>query len=248
MDKESLDGMLDQHLSTLAERLAGVPELQPALGIIATDPEHARSVYRQYVELIGRMAVLNTEDIASIDEAQHRLRESKGEVGSASGVGANDILAELDGQPSMLTYIALQSFDSMSPYYEPALNTLVERMEGGHEMKVAGKTPSDHDADSREVIWGHTVINDQNPEALLHFTICHYLERYFAKVLSAQDIELAEQKDFFINALVDVVLRDHQKNRGDTAIFEMWSEPKATTGLGWINGARLKSYPIEIRQ
>jgi hypothetical protein len=232
--------LIDEHLKLLVTRLNGVPELEPAFAIIEHDPQQARDVYADYVQLVERMSQLDDTDIAKVRGAQSALRAKDGITGSASKIGASDILAALGDRDSLLSELIDQSTDPTSLFYDAAINVLVTRLEGGHNLKLSGKSPSDFDSDSLKVIWGHTVII--GPEALLHFTICHYLERFMAEGLSANGIELARQKDFFINALVDVVILENVSVHGNSPIFEHWAKSKEQGGLGWITQDRLDSY------
>lgn len=233
------ESMIAQHVQMLAERLTVVPELEQVVGTFHRDPENAIDVYRTYTSLIAQMGNLDNVELSRIAASQQALQAKGGEVGSASSVGANDIVAALGEKTGLLTEIAEQSVDPQTPYYAKALDTLVTRMQGGHDMRAAGKTPSDHDPASRAVIFGHTYITET--ETLLHFTICHYLERYFAEALSTQGFDIAKQKDFLINALDDVVILNGLKNPNDT-IFKLWSTPRDNGGLGWITSDRLNSY------
>lgn len=234
---------IDQHLELLEARLSEVPELQPAFVIVDGNREHARDVYSEYVQLTKQMSQLNDAEIERIKGSQEALRAKDGTVGSASKIGANDILLALGKRRNLLVELADQSTNPTSPYYNAAVDVLVGRLEGGHNLKLSGKSPSDFDPESLKVIWGHTVIT--GPEALLHFTVCHYLERFMAEGLFAQGVELARQKDFFINALVDVVILDKINSQNPSPIFDIWVTPKEQGGLGWITQDRLKSYSLE---
>jgi hypothetical protein len=229
-----------QHYGLLEARLSSVPELDSAFAVYETNPQHAADVYLGYVALIDYMTRLDDNAIGRIAAAQHALATSGGIVGSASKVGANDILAALGDQKAKLSEIGAQSSDPSSRFYEPAVDLLVTRLEGGHQLKLDKKTPSDFDPDSLKVIWGHTLITD--PEALLHFVTCHYLERYFAESLTAQGVDLARQKDFFVNALVDVLIIDNLTTNQFRPAYDIWAKLKQQGGLEWITQDRLNSY------
>ena len=227
---------IEAHLHTLSGRLTSVPELYPIADMVTTNPAHATDVYNTYLVLAEELVSLDGSDLDTVRKAQDLIQ---GEVGSASTVGANNLSAELSERDIDLSSVASDSFDSTSPFYEPAIDEFVARLEGGHAMKVAGKNPSDHDPDSLKVIWGHTVITGE--EALLHFVVMHYLERFISKALYDRGVPQAQQKDFFINAVTDVVILNGLKNP-DNPIFNLWVAPKDKDGLGWITQDRLKSY------
>ncbi len=227
---------IDAHLKSLSDRLVSVPELQPVADMIISDPSHANEMYRTYLGLAGLIDSLDETYYNSIERSQSQMH---GEVGSASTVGANDLSFALGEKALELSSIVSASYDSSSLYYQPAVDDLVDRMEGGHLMKVTGMTPSDHDPDSLKVIWGHTVITGK--EALLHFVMMHYLERFVSKALLDAGVQVAQQKDFFINAMTDIVILNGLKNPGDP-IFNLWVTPKDQDGMGWITKDRLNSY------
>ena len=239
----AIPAQLEAYFGALDTRLFKVPELQPGLDLVKNDHELANSIYKDYVSLISSMANLTDDERRIIHIAKESMMSSNGNFGTASKVSADDILTELGDRKGILADLAFLSTDSTSPYFAPALDELAVRMEGGHRLKRSGKQPSDDDPESRKVIWGHTMISD--PLALVNFMVCHYMERYFAVALTEQGAQLAKDKDFMLNALIDVVLIDRLGANNFNGIYDMWSAPKDQGGLGWITQARLASYDIE---
>ncbi|HEY4963785.1 MAG TPA: hypothetical protein VIH90_03760 [Candidatus Saccharimonadales bacterium] len=235
---------VDQHLELLASRLQNVPELAPAFDFINTNPEYARNTYENYVGLVIRMTKLTDAEQLLIARSQKTMRDTGGVVGSASRVDSHDILEALGGKKDDLETIARRSTDPKSPLYQATIDRLVTKMEGGHRLKLNGKTPSDFDPDSLKVIWGHTLITGQ--EALVHFVICHYLGLYFEEELAFEGYDFAHEKDFFVNSLTDIVILDRDTTSEAADRFKLWSRPKNQGGLGWITEDRLKSYSTEI--
>jgi hypothetical protein len=231
---------IDAYFGILDTRLNDVPELRPGLSLATNNPELAANIYTGYVSLIGHISELSDEERQTIRDAKERMINTHGNFGTASEVSADDLLTELGTNRHTFKTLAAQSTDPSSPYFKPALDELVNRMEGGHQLKLSGKQPSDDDPESRKVIWGHTMIND--PHALVHFVVCHYMERYLAVALTEQGSQLARQKDFMLNALIDVVLVDNVLSGTFAKIYNVWSAPKDQGGLGWITQDRLASY------
>lgn len=231
---------LETYFSLLDSSLSGVPELRPAFDLAAQDHELAGTVFSSYTDLISHMSKLSDSKRHAIQAAKAYMMQSGGSFGTASEVTADEMLTELGSEADRLTSLAEVSSNTGSLYFTPALNELVSRMEGGHRLKLSGRQPSDEDVESRKVIWGHTMITD--PLALLNFTISHYMERYFAVALTEHGSQLAQQKDFMLNALIDVVLIDQLGSKRHSEIFKMWSTPKAMGGLGWVTQDRLDSY------
>ena len=229
----------------LAPLINNVPELGPAIGLAIADPEHAADVYNTYVGVITKLSRLKGDELGRIKDAWEKLSAASGQVGSASHSNARDILFKMS-KPDRIN-MAREATDAIYPsskYHQATLDQFVSRLEGGHIMKVRGIKPTDGDPEADAVIWGHTQITD--PEALLHFSVCHYLERYFAHVLPDQGVDFAAtEKDFFINAMIDIVILDHFSNRKFDEIFKLWLTPKADGGLGWIKQDRVDSFATD---
>ncbi|MEI6716646.1 MAG: hypothetical protein WCK87_02870 [Candidatus Saccharibacteria bacterium] len=237
ISKLSVSQLFDQ----MKSRLSAVPELETALQQAVGNINAAFDNYSEYVQVIERMTRLTETERKIIQNAKRVLETQKGSVGSASKVSASDILNELGDRKVLLTEIVLQSTDVDSQYYGAAMNELVVRMERGHQLKLSGKKFVDGDPESSKVIWGHTLIAGET--AMLNFVICHYLERYFAVALTDKGLKLAQEKDFFLNAMIDVIIIDHlsaHSQFGD--IFDLWSRSKDQGGLGWIVHDRLNTY------
>jgi hypothetical protein len=221
---------VDHYFEVLAPKLSAVPELKSAMELAVSNPEHAFNVYYEYLGIIDGLPSLSADELETARGARQELAE-QGIVVSASQMSVADLLSAV-GEKDSIPEIARQSTNPDSEYFAPAIDQLVERMEGGHQLKASGKTPSDGDAESGQVIWGHTLMTD--PDALLNFTVCHYLERCVSQALMGEGAEIGQQKDYFLNAMIDAVILDHLSAQQFTKAFNLWSTPKNQGGLGWI--------------
>lgn len=233
------DVQIEKHFELLESRLATVPELSPAFEFLDTNPEYGRETYQSYIVLISRMSELREDEQATITQGSQRLQNSGGVGGSASAVTAVDILTALGDHKSELSEIGIRSTDTSSPHYNETIEMLVEKLTGGHQLKLIGKVPSDSDPESLKVIWGHTQIT--GPEALVHFVTCHYLGLFFQQEFTATGYDFAKQKDFLINAMTDIVILDRGTSNDADERFKIWNNAKDSGGLGWISPDRLKS-------
>lgn len=226
----------------LASRLDDVPELQTIMDTAHGNPEVSTTIFGQYIDVVKRLSQLGPDEMASVRESWDKLMSGRGDVNSASKHNALDIFSKLDDAGrAELANQAPQSINPESPYFEAAVSDFVARTEGGHQLKVDGKTPVDGDPASDKVIWGHTQVTD--PEALLHFTVSHYLERYFSQCLAAEGVEFAaNHKDYFLNAMTDVLMLDHFEENRFATIFDVWAKPRNEGGLGWIKEDRIEAY------
>ncbi len=234
---------VNDYFTTLDSRLIAVPELHASLELATSRPEFAASVYMGHVALVSHMAEITDDERQIIRAAKESMLNNHGNFGTASEVSADDLLTELGDHKGILAELAASSADPDSPSYNLAMDELIRRLEDGHQLKLSGKQPSDDDPESRKVIWGHTIITD--PEALVYFMVAHYMERYFADALAKKGSRLALEKDFLLNALIDVVLVDSLSADTFGAIRKWWSDPKDQGGLGWITNDRVNSYSRE---
>ncbi len=223
----------------LAQATADVPELRPVMEMARRDPEHVSAVYSRYVDLVRAMAGM---DAQQVDEAQAlRLARSRHEASSASDHSLQDLFRQLGGGGQQaLGAEAARSIDDSSAYLAYAVRDFADRTSGGHRLfgDLNRPRPADGDPEADGVIWGHTQIT--NPEALLHFAVAHYMERYLSQVLVDYDIPYArDQKDYFLNAIGDYLWYDHARVQQFNDIFNAWAVPRASVshpdnGLGWI--------------
>jgi hypothetical protein len=237
MDKE----VAGRHIRTFEQGLENVPEVEEAIRAAGEEVSETARVFDDYLDLARRLAKLSPEQTRLVAEANEELNRRGGRSGSAVKEGADIFLEELGetGRQRLLEVIS-QAADPDSPNYQETVAELAAMMEGGHQLKVSGKRPVDGDPLSDKVIWGHTQISD--PVALRHFVICHYLERYVSVSLRKLGVRAAKRKDFFLNAMTDVIILEEMSNSGEPSIFTMWSTPKDQGGLGWIPQERIDSY------
>lgn len=234
---------IKQFFAFIKPRTSEAPELEVAMERALGNPEHATAVYNQYITIIDHLAHMSAEERAQVQQSLERLADSRGENhGSASHHNALDLLSKLDivGKAE-LTHASSSSVDVSSSRFIAAVTDFATRTRGGHEMKLRGEMPVDGDPESDKVIWGHTQITD--PEALLHFSIAHYLERYYSQVLPGLGVDFAStHKDYFLNAITDVLLTDHFGENKFSTVFEVWRQPREKGGLGWIKEDRIQAY------
>jgi hypothetical protein len=209
-----------------------VPILDDALLLVLENPENTKQIWDQYIDVVNSLSNLNSEKLNRINNARMILQKNNVHV-SASFESAYTIHNLLDDKIiKSLPLIAKESIENSAPYFENGLNILCERLTGGYQMMIDGKTPQDGDYESKKVIWGHTKIQD--PLAQIHFIICHYLERYISLVLIDKNIEIGKEKDYFLNAMIDTVIVDHFYENKYSGIFDILKTTRSEGGLEWI--------------
>ena len=228
--------------NSLTFPLSDIPEIRPAIELANSDPGYVADIYAEYVDIIRQLSNLDYAEQDLIQRSWAKLIANGGEIGSASQISAIELLARLsDSQILRPGYEAAKAITPESEQRNAAVSDLATMLEAGHWRAIEGKQLTDGDPEADVVIWGHTEISD--PDALVHFVICHFLERYFARlIVSTSSDPKLPQKDFFINAMADVILLDHFGLNHYIEIFEMWATPKDQGGLGWLKLDRIDSF------
>lgn len=226
----------------LQSRLGGVPELTAAMELALANPEQTYSLFKQYVGVVQKLSQMTPEEMTHVQASWNKLMSGRSGANSASKHNALDVLQLLDTeQRAEMVNEARESVDHNSPYIEAAMTNFVEMAEGGSKLHAAGVTLKDGDPQSDKVLISHTKIT--NPEALLQFTMSHYMERYFSQILAGQGVEFAaHQKDYFLNAMTDALMLDHFGDNKYREVFDMWAKPRDQGGLGWIKQDRIDAY------
>jgi len=233
---------IEAHFALLQSRLTDVSELTQALESANTNLIEVGRVYNSYIRIFEVMANLTTEERATIVQANQHLQVAGGESGSASSVTAVELADVAQEHGINLAAEMIEAINPESEFYQLAVDELVAKLAGGHQFKLAGKTPSDGDPESAKIIWGHTQITDAT--ALVHFLINHYTRCYMSRSMGNAGIDIAKEKDFSINAMVDALIVDHLGDNHFAEIYEVWANPKDRAGVGWISDDRLASYDM----
>lgn len=229
---------VEQFFDLLKTKLSAVPEVQSAITLANEHPDKAQKIYQEYLEIILQIPLLTTGQLTTIRNARNSLNKGN-EAISASHSDSKGLLEATLGKID-IPQAALRSLDQTSQYFVLAVDELAKRLEGGHAMKVSGKQPVDGDPESDRVIWGHTKMDNAN--ALLHFVICHYLERYVSEELKGQSIAIGFEKDYFLNAMTDVLILDYLGSNKYADLMALWMLPKDQGGLGWISIEMVAAY------
>jgi len=230
------------HEKYFSQKLRKVPEVQGSCRWAELNPEEFGDICTTYVEIIGRLVDWTDNDIKMVKEANQTMRKRSVRETSASNLRADVFLDSLDADKrNSLRDVAAQAFNPESPFFGESLSQLADMMYQGHEMFASGGTPRDGDSASDSVIWGHTQAReDVEPAVLAHFTVCHYLARFFTHALGTT--ELTQDKDAFLAVLIDVVLLEEAKKPGSTKVLDIWLTSKESGGLGWLVQEQVDAY------
>ena len=238
-----------------------LPELQPTIKTIL-DPisevlpridslRYIQSTYLNYLRLIRTLTKLSPEDKILISKANAECAEREIGSNSAAHGGADHFLDTIgpENKQSLLTF-AMKAADPNSLTFTNALQDLDDRMTLGHELSVTGEKLTDGNPKADTVIWGHT--KGLQPKAMIHFVICHFLERAMTQIFAHQDSstvkDMAAHKDFFLNSLGDVIRLQAAKGKISPEIYELWRLPRNQGGLQWNSDEKQKIYNEVLSQ
>lgn len=245
--QEKTRGVVDQ----FSIGLNHLPELKPLftsfkLGNlreeIGEEPIHyiART-YLGYLGLIKDLATLSDSDIKLVRRINKQCKKQGLSSGSAVNHGADHFLLTIGkSNKHRLLSFAVESSDIKSLVFQDALSDLVGRMTKGHELAEAGVDQTD--GVSQKVDWaiyGHT--KGLQTRAMIHFLMAHFLERTITQAFKQRldkknnnkIRKLISPKDFFLQALGDVIRLQKSREEVTEEIYEMWRTPREEGGLGW---------------
>ncbi|HKY74041.1 MAG TPA: hypothetical protein VJ246_01870 [Patescibacteria group bacterium] len=244
-------------IAKVSANLSHLPELQKTVEIVQgkavegdafteNPSRYIRHTYIQYLRIIKDLATLKPEEVELIRTANTRSAERGISTNSASHGGADyflDILGT-EKQQKVLGAV-LESANAQSNIFQTALEDLSARMTRGHELAEVGAQISDGaSADADFAIWGHT--KGLTPEAMVHFVLCHFLERTFtAQFIHDQDEdirELVSRKDTLLAAMGDVIRLRNAQGVADPYIVTMWEKDRDQGGLKWNRQSRQELY------
>lgn len=222
--------MIEQEpFSSLQQRTETIPEIRGALELAAGNPMLLDGISSRYRSLLQGMSEFDEEDLAAAAEIRAALEAHPDEFSASTSrlVDVHEALGDNYGQ--FMSALFEASTDDNSDTTQHGLADYIQRLEKGHQLKVQSHAIADGDEESDRAIWGHTLIQD--PEAMLHFLLIHYLERVACAEMRAAGIELGNQKDFFLNGMIDAIIIDRHQNYDD--LFTILATDREEGGVGW---------------
>lgn len=218
-----------QPFSALRHSIETIPEITDALHLAANNPVLVQRISSRYSSLLSEMAEFDTEDFAVAGEIRSSLMPYPDQFSASTArlVDVRDALG--DRYRSFMSGLFAAAMDDELDTTQKGLSAFIERLEKGHQLKVQGHAIGDGDEESAKAIWGHTFIEE--PEAMLHFLLIHYLERVACAEMQAQVVPIGSEKDFFLNGMIDAIIMDQHQNYDD--LFRMLATEREQGGVGW---------------
>jgi hypothetical protein len=154
------------------------------------------------------------------------------------------------GREKDITDLVTQEVDTSSQVYQASIAQLTEMMTNADSIKKQDPDAKPKDGESRwdTVIWGYTN-GAEDPLTDIHFVIAHGLTRIISQGFQEEleGLTMAEQKDWVLNAITDVVVLRGLKGIGrEATYYKQWRE-KRPKGLGWISDEREAAYMAVLR-
>jgi hypothetical protein len=237
--RTEVNELVRTHLKAL-QSIRKTPELSLAFRLVEVEPKFVSQTFGQYRRAVKTLVNLTETDVEQIAQVNRTAGQTR---------GADYFLTQLgDENGKQLLQIVDASTNPLSRYYyKTAVSELCLRIQKAQEYRGrirGGEMPKDGDTTWDSIIWGYLLIHNPNEHlmALRHFVIGHYLERFVSGVLRAHNVPMAHDKDFFLNALSDVIAYSHSQGRGNKDQYDIWSTPKHLGGLGWISPQTLQAY------
>lgn len=231
---------VSESVSVFKNRLAHLPQLVDAMAVVNERPFVVVRTVKTYLGLVETFGT--PLKAIMMDIVNTKLNGQKQKAGSST-VTMDTFAQEFIGcnlQEILVSATSLNSPDQIN-----ALNELTAMMTNGHNIAQKDPTakPEDGDKEWDNVIWGHTQIVPDNPQAFIDFTVCHFMERAVSEYFAERGIE--KPKDFFLTWMTNALLLDvalFGENSRYYKTYELWKLPKNQGGLGWINESREKEF------
>ncbi len=229
-----------------------LPEMRPVAAMLDEEdgkPDKAEALFSSYLNLIDSLTDLSSDDFDTIRQANAILdaEDSKSNRAGPRRMTADRLVRSMGSDPLIFKDLIRASTDVSSDDVEGAKAALRMKLEQGHQIyATTGRTVDTKTSIPDDVILDH--VDRYGYEALANTTIANYLQEYATRHLSSMNLDTTRQKDFFINALSDVLILDHISGQNKFRdIFEAWSRSRKAGGIGWITEKQIEAYSIVTR-
>lgn len=229
---------LENAIHSFKSGLTSVPEAREASDLASENPIPVGKLFIDYLRIVKKFALITSADRKILNRASSILKQKGDRFLSASHMTMEQYESLLgDSQPRLVSYL-IKATDPKTEEHKEAISDLSEMMEKGHKLKMEGKTPKDGDPEFDSAIWSHTQI--ENPKAIEHVVIAHFMERFMSNLVEEKTGNKPE-KDSFLNAITDFVILEGLRNDNASHILAVWRTPKSQGGVGWVSEERVEA-------
>ena len=225
-------------------QLSQFAELSPSIERIAREPFDLMRIYGKYRSYVNRLAHLTDTDLYLLRELEKEHPDHRGAFHFIQKLG-QDRLQKSATSPGIKVLLD-QAIHPDVPTYQEAARELITMMKAAETL-----SSNPHDAPGTEnMIYGYKVIKDKPEdkfhhrryaENIVHFVLCHFMERMLFKKIQPANPDISWRKDDFLGALGDIIMIvDEEKRKlgehhNNTPEFRIWASSKEDGGLGWIS-------------
>jgi hypothetical protein len=136
-------------------------------------------IFVEYLKIVRDLSCLSETELVYIHQA-NELSSQRGIGSNSASHGGADYFAKVLGPEKLkqVFNVVQQAGFPNSTDFNNGLSDLTNRMTLGHTLSLQGETLTDGaSAQADFAIHGHT--KGIQPEAMVHFVMCHFLERVF---------------------------------------------------------------------
>ncbi len=246
-------------IQEVIEHLRHLPELKEAIRAVedknniffGMDPfEYISKWYTEYLFIIKDISTIQKSDINKVRVANIQCKVLGIAHGTAARGGLEDFLETLGSEGQKRLFVAItQGVNPQSSIFTEAVNDLSHRMTEGHRLAKKGGELSDGASKEADyAIWGHT--KGLQPAAMVHFVLCHFLERVFTAQFSrypdTKVRDMVRQKDTLLAAIGDILLLRNAQEKVNKDIIALWTTSREKGGLQWISKDRVNLFKKQI--
>lgn len=237
-----------RHVEEFKTLMTGVDRVKGLVTYAEQNPEQVARIYYGYYSIIKHMVNLDEKELEIIDAVNQN---------SEKGNPIRKFQEIIAGRQEDFMSLVAKACNPETKTYELGIKRLTKMMKKADKIRNENPEARPHDSTKDNVydpikwdnvIWGYT-LGAVDPKTDIHLCINHGLtqiiNRSFFKKL--KDLQGPEKKDWFINAITEVVALEGAQGKGWGAEFyQQWRAPRPN-GLGWISEKRESAYKTQLQ-
>ena len=216
------------------DRLGKIPEMTGAVELVRQHPEVANNALEAIRQLVRVVAELSPDDWKLVEQMNVAYGRETGENPFIRKLGKENLTALVD---------FVNGHFGESEECAGAVDRLCQLMENAHQKKTNDPNwkPTDGDPESDRVIWGQTVVT--NNEAKVHLAVGHFVSQLIFQKFRPVDGSEWGKDDFLsltdVVALLAIKYTAYLPNELLGMVYTWYLEKP--DDLGWISEKRDKA-------
>lgn len=233
---ESVNQLATKHIQQFKEGMNGVDRVARMVDYAEKNPKLVAKIYLGYYKIIKDMIAIDESGLRTIADVNAQLEKNN---------AVHEFQEIVAGREKEVVALAADACDPESPNYMGGVKQLTEMMRNADTIKTNDPSAKPVDGDPKwdSVIWGYTN-GAIDPKTDIHFVVAHGLTRLISQGFKDElsDLPGAEQKDWLLNAMTDMVALNGVQGRGREAEFYKQWRDKRPEGLGWVSDETDQAY------